>query len=104
MDKNNVPTDVLEKANNIVTAIRENCNSWPEDYWFTINDKWDLNLWYDVREIEEVDQYEYVFKASLYPVENGNTVTRDWYDLFVDVIQSDYLVMDIHSYLAKLVK
>jgi hypothetical protein len=62
-----------------VTNLNEEHN-WPDDYWISLSDNWDLNLWTNNIMFDlGVDKF-----ATLYPVIDGNTDTRHFTNIEVE--------------------
>ena len=68
-----IPPEVIAKSVEIMSACFNIMNHWPDDFWVSITNEWDLNLWLD----------EQVLGATLYHVDkNGQTQSDIFYRIF----------------------
>lgn len=66
----------IQKAEAIIR--RQHAKSWwPEDDWIQLSEEADLNLYTSTTERGDVK------RATVYPVRNGETVTREWFRLYI---------------------
>lgn len=63
------PKEIRQKALALCHTIRVVAVTWPDDYWFSLSENWDLNLWNDG---------ETLFGSLYFVDDKGNTQTRDW--------------------------
>lgn len=75
MTRDEIPENIINLVNEVVELLNY-IGDWPDDYWLTLSDNFDLNLW-----SEETFYNNFVTYADIYSVEDGFT-TDNFYTFY----------------------